>query len=107
MRDYFAHQTPLPTPSPTSNVHFECVGEHGGLTRCPHSVTDNFLSSHFSLDASGLETPWPMHQNPSAVTTAVATETGFTTHIGISQARESELPGGSYGMRRREKAHKA
>ncbi|KAI4622221.1 hypothetical protein J4E83_004961 [Alternaria metachromatica] len=111
MRDYYALHTPTPTPSPTpsrtSNVHFECTGVHGGLTRCPHSVMDNFVSNKFSLDAAGLETPRPVHQNPTAVMTAAAIETGFTTHIGIPQAPESELPGGSYGMRRRERAHKA
>ena len=107
MRDYKALHTPSPTPSPTSNVHFECTGVHGGLTRCPHSVMDNFVSNKFSLDAAGLETSWPMHQNPTAVMTAAAIETGFTTHIGIPQAQESGLPGGSYGMRRREKAQKA
>ncbi|KAI4932272.1 uncharacterized protein J4E92_004172 [Alternaria infectoria] len=107
LRDYNALHTPSPTPSPTSNVHFECTGVHGGLTRCPHSVMDNFVSNKFSLDAAGLETPRPMHQNPTAVMTAAAIETGFTTHIGIPQAPESELPGGSYGMRRGERAHKA
>ncbi|KAI4614017.1 hypothetical protein J4E80_006707 [Alternaria sp. BMP 0032] len=107
MRDYNALHTPTPTPSPTSNVHFECTGVHGGLTRCPHSVMDNFVSNKFSLDAAGLETPRPVHQDPTAVTTAVATETGFTTHIGIPQAQESGLPGGSYGMRRRDRVHKA
>jgi len=95
------------TPSPTGGVFIECVGEHGGMMRCPQSVTDNFLSRHSSLDAAGLETPWPMHQNPTAVVTAAAIKTGFTTHIGIPQAQESEFSGGSYGMRRRERAQKA
>ena len=36
-----------------------------------------------------------------------AIKTGFNTHIGITQAQESEFPGGSYGMRRRVRAHKA
>ena len=107
LRDYNALHTPTPTPSPTDGDFTKCVDYYGGIMRCPHYVTDNFPSSHFSLDAAGLETPWPMHQNPTAVMTAAAIETGFTTHIGIPQAQESELPGGSYGMRRGERAQKA
>ncbi|KAI4915048.1 hypothetical protein J4E90_005085 [Alternaria incomplexa] len=107
LRDYNALHTPTPTPSPTDGVSIKCVDDYGGMMRCPQSFTDNFLYRHSSLEAAGLETPWPMHQNPTAVMTAAAIETGFTTHIGIPQAQESGLPGGSYGMRRRERAQKA
>ncbi|KAI4667006.1 uncharacterized protein J4E79_001687 [Alternaria viburni] len=119
--------TALKTPEPHYRVFLECMGDDGWLTSCPDWVTSKVLhGTATEPEPAAIETSWPtdaiilecMGENggltwcpqsytDEALSSMTAIETGFTTHIGIPQAPESELPGGSYGMRRRERAHKA
>jgi hypothetical protein len=118
------------TPLLSYDTYLVDCGDGNGLTQCgpgyislPHHHLKNYdgndsvqqaLNDQVDLEIGTMRQDFSTVMTVAEIVVSTAVhlqpaatiDPGFTTHIGIPQAQESEFPSGSYRMRRRERAHK-